>query len=993
MTAVPEPRDPHLGTSPLRSDTSVRHLVVVLTIALLAAACASDAPGGASRGPPEISDFLFQPSSSIRTCERLSVKVSARSPDGSSLAYAWSIEAQPSGAHVALRSPAATAAFAAETVGVYQMRVGVTDGSGLSSSRSFTVHVEQGPRPSCLADPDGDHDGTPDIVDDCPLVPNADQKDSVGDGVGDACRPTQPVALAVDPGLAPEPAALTDSGLGPRPLAAVVDAEGIRSVFVENEVIFTGSAADLSSFLSRFGGTVISSTEDVPLPPGLEPPANLPPAPPVSHVIRLDPSAFPRSGLAADAARLGLGGRAAVSSEAAAGLLALVASQVSEGLAIGPNFVSASHGYIYSSTEETIPVPSDGNDAFGWNELKAPVTGVTRAWQFIAAHGFARRVRVAIIDGGFWLDSNGNPLTDANGRSDLTGIVFQHDFVGNRFSADGMNPNSCTGGTPCPWHGNNSVSVALGRLDNQAGAAGTGAQVADPILAKVDGSDGTVKWAVRTAVRAGAEIISMSFGGGCNVWCRIGRSLNGYKSALQFALDSHVLLVASAGNNNADATENHVWPCQFSGVYCVGALNDGSINSGKGYSNFGSTVNIWAPTDIHAMPNGATAPKLDTHTGTSASAPYVAGVAAMLKAINPGLDGNGLKSTLSSTALPVTGDPKVTLVIRPFEAVAAAAGGYRLAPDVRITSPDDGSTFQSGTFTPVTFSAFASDVQDGPLTNVVWTSDVDGPLGSGTINNIDFTNLPEGLRHVTASATNGAGVTGSATIAVTITFVHRGPQPTLTWPQPSAQLVPGTYELVGFAPSTDPGVLGFTPCSQLLFNDTIWGEPVPNGDSLGLCRAAWTYTANDAPGQLVTLKAFNRLGDQGVTIEGVSIDPIDRLEAEIEVPYEGHRRTITRGNLDSVALEGVAGQPLVVSRRDFIWSFYLASAGPGTARPIAAGASARWQPENDGLCTTGVQQDVVLQLEVRDTDVRDPARGRSARTQIGMQIICVDPPH
>ena len=36
--------------------------------------------------------------------------------------------------------------------------------------------------------PDADQDGVPDPIDDCPTVANPDQTDSVGDGIGDACR-------------------------------------------------------------------------------------------------------------------------------------------------------------------------------------------------------------------------------------------------------------------------------------------------------------------------------------------------------------------------------------------------------------------------------------------------------------------------------------------------------------------------------------------------------------------------------------------------------------------------------------------------------------------------------------------------------------------------------------------------------------------------------------------------------------------------------------
>lgn len=54
---------------------------------------------------------------------------------------------------------------------------------------AFELTCKQGP---CQGEiEDGDNDGTPDADDNCPLTPNEDQKDSDGDGLGDACDPDE----------------------------------------------------------------------------------------------------------------------------------------------------------------------------------------------------------------------------------------------------------------------------------------------------------------------------------------------------------------------------------------------------------------------------------------------------------------------------------------------------------------------------------------------------------------------------------------------------------------------------------------------------------------------------------------------------------------------------------------------------------------------------------------------------------------------------------
>src|SRR5438477_2809836 len=140
--------------------------------------------------------------------------------------------------------------------------------------------------------------------------------------------------------------------------------------------------------------------------------------------------------------------------------------------------------------------------------------------------------------------------------SDLPIVTEQFDSISGSQFAGGTNPNTCTGGSACPWHGNGVASVAAAALNNRYGAAGTGGQVTDLVLLKVDGSDSSITAALFNAVARGADIINLSLGRDCGRWCRIGRSrYEAYTDALDYALDSGILVVAAAGNEALDALD------------------------------------------------------------------------------------------------------------------------------------------------------------------------------------------------------------------------------------------------------------------------------------------------------------------------------------------------------------------------------------------------------------------------------------------------------
>ena len=88
-----------------------------------------------------------------------------------------------------------------------------------------------------------------------------------------------------------------------------------------------------------------------------------------------------------------------------------------------------------------------------------------------------------------------------------------------------------------------------------------------------------------------------------------------------------------------------------------------------------------------------------------------------------------------------------------------------LEPIMSITAPEDATVvFEED---PVTFTGTATDPEDGDLTDqAIWTSSLDGLLGTGGTLNVSALSVGEHL--ITFSATDSGNVTGTATITLTV---------------------------------------------------------------------------------------------------------------------------------------------------------------------------------------------------------------------------------
>jgi hypothetical protein len=524
----------------------------------------------------------------------------------------------------------------------------------------------------------------------------------------------------VDPKVAPAEATILSHG-NPEAVAASRDGDGVQSEFLESIVLVRPkNAADLQAFLARYDGTVVGDDTIPEPPPELGITLTAGERKPTQFKVRINLAKANAEGMSANAAAAGLRGRLAFSSDAGLRTVACILDASAAGFRV-------SGDYIYRG-DQTFPValfatqerqtnpgpPPTFNDPFtnaAYTDFgqspKSNQSNVFLAWQFIAAHGIQRRTKVAIIDNGFYLDPAGKARGTDSDFPPPPGKPIQYDIDFDDGVADGVNSIGCGPGNNCWWHGTGAAGVATGIGNNRLGEMGTGGQVADPILLRVNGTKDQRNRAIRAAIALQADVVSMSFGGNCNVTCRRDdRSDNPFDEALNNG--SKVVFVASAGNGygnpavgvdvNDPGSSTFIHPCIEEHVICVGALNPGA-NTKIQYSNFGDKVLVFAPTNIPVMSyppstgvDGAGnpfplplaqadgPPVPQNFGGTSASAPFVAGVVAMMKAVNPDLNHDAVAQILRESAHPGAA-PQVTRTLDAYAALRRAVGSIDIVKD------------------------------------------------------------------------------------------------------------------------------------------------------------------------------------------------------------------------------------------------------------------------------------------------------------------------
>ncbi|MEP6884076.1 MAG: S8 family serine peptidase, partial [Gammaproteobacteria bacterium] len=247
-------------------------------------------------------------------------------------------------------------------------------------------------------------------------------------------------------------------------------------------------------------------------------------------------------------------------------------------------------------------------------------------------------------------------------------------------------PNSPDGSSNSSWHGTRVMGVLGALTNNGIGVAGmTWNPYLLPVraLGKCGGYDSDIlagiEWAAGLSVRdpSGnaipdnpfpADIINLSLGGGTDSCA--GPNGAQYKSTLSTITTMGVVVVISAGNASGPVELPANCGAVVPGVIAVAGLRN--VGTKVGYSSLGPEVGVAAPAgncvnssgpclrSIDTTYNtGLTVPTTNSYTdqinpnlGTSFSAPIVAGVVALMRAVNANLTPTQLITRIKSSATP-----------------------------------------------------------------------------------------------------------------------------------------------------------------------------------------------------------------------------------------------------------------------------------------------------------------------------------------------------
>lgn len=243
-------------------------------------------------------------------------------------------------------------------------------------------------------------------------------------------------------------------------------------------------------------------------------------------------------------------------------------------------------------------------------------------------------------DQGLSIDKSCNLVDDdKNGYSD---DVTGWDFINYDRSVQAGETNEYGSGTD---HATKVSGVLAANGSNSKGIAGVNLYTKILPLQAIDddsyGNSISVAEAIYYAVGRNVDVINLSLGSD--------ESDDYTRQAIQYAIDSGVIVVAASGNDGCNCM---IYPANYPEVIAVGSYN--STGSYSSFSSYGNNLDIIAPGEDIRTATWTRTNQISSYSssvsGTSFSAPIVSGLLALARSYQPAASWGELTNALLSTS-------------------------------------------------------------------------------------------------------------------------------------------------------------------------------------------------------------------------------------------------------------------------------------------------------------------------------------------------------